>query len=503
MTLTHTISPDYDSIYMTCVVTATVATQGNLYLHAAILEDVIQFATPPGSNGETEFFNVMRKMLPNANGTLLPTTWTVGQTQTITFALPLPAYIYSLAQVSTLAWVQDMTTKVVHQAVRSAPNTAGYDMAVVSINGFTGINCTSPTGTYAVIKNTGTMDVTTCTIKWQLDNGTIDTLAWVGTMIPGDTIHLGLDGVSIAYGGHTLKVWVTNPNGSVDINASNNAKSAGFALANSTFPIPVYSGFQSTTFPPADWFINNIGNNDYTWVRVGNTGAFGSSTASSKIPFYDMGTVGELDELFLPPMDFSTATAAQLTFIIAHARYSASFTDRLKVMVSTDCGTTWTTPWDKSGATLATTTTLVTTSYIPTVSQWRNESVDMTPYLGQSQVMVKFQAINGYGNNLYLDDVNLTTAVGINEKTSENAVEVYPNPFNGVANVSVTLAKSANVSFNVVNMLGQVVYTRSMGQLSTGTYNTTLNSANFGSGMYYINFNIDGENMVKKISVNR
>jgi hypothetical protein len=501
MTLNHTISADFDSIYVTVVITATDVITGNLVLHTAILEDVIQFATPPGSNGETEFFNVMRKMLPNATGTALPGSWTVGQTQTVDFALALPSYIYSLAQVSTAAWVQDMTTKNVHQAVRNAPNTAGYDMAVTSIEGFSGISCTAFTGTYAVIKNTGTMDVTTCTIKWQLDNGTIDTLAWAGNMLPGDTIHFNLDGVAIPYGGHTLKVWVTNPNGSVDINASNNQKSAGFALANQTFQIPVYSGFQPAAFPPTDWFINNIGNNDKTWVRAA-VGAFGASNASAKIPFYDMGSLGEQDEIFLPPMNMTNATAAQLTFIIAHARYSAQYTDRMKVMVSTDCGATWTTPWDKSDPNLATTTTLVTAAFTPSASQWRNESIDMAAYCGQSAVMVKFVSVNGYGNNLYLDDVNLTTAVGLPETIKENAIDVYPNPFSGVANMNINLVKAANVSFEVVNMLGQVVYTRDMGQMANGAFTTTLNSSNFESGVYFVRFNIDNSTLVKKITIN-
>jgi hypothetical protein len=345
------------------------------------------------------------------------------------------------------------------------------------------------------------MDVTTCTIKWQLDNGTIDTLAWAGNMLPGDTIHFNLDGVAIPYGGHTLKVWVTNPNGSVDINASNNQKSAGFALANQTFQIPVYSGFQPAAFPPTDWFINNIGNNDKTWVRAA-VGAFGASNASAKIPFYDMGSLGEQDEIFLPPMNMTNATAAQLTFIIAHARYSAQYTDRMKVMVSTDCGATWTTPWDKSDPNLATTTTLVTAAFTPSASQWRNESIDMAAYCGQSAVMVKFVSVNGYGNNLYLDDVNLTTAVGLPETIKENAIDVYPNPFSGVANMNINLVKAANVSFEVVNMLGQVVYTRDMGQMANGAFTTTLNSSNFESGVYFVRFNIDNSTLVKKITIN-
>jgi hypothetical protein len=39
---------------------------------------------------------------------------------------------------------------------------------------------------------------------------------------------------------------------------------------------------------------------------------------------------------------------------------------------------------------------------VPTEAQWRSETVDLNPYAGQSQVLVRFKATSGYGNNLYL-----------------------------------------------------------------------------------------------------
>jgi hypothetical protein len=44
-------------------------TFGPLKLRVALTEKTVSFASPPGSNGETEFFSVCRKMMPNALGT--------------------------------------------------------------------------------------------------------------------------------------------------------------------------------------------------------------------------------------------------------------------------------------------------------------------------------------------------------------------------------------------------------------------------------------------------
>jgi len=40
----------------------------SMVLHGVIIESKIEYATPPGSNGETEFDDVMRKMLPSNSG---------------------------------------------------------------------------------------------------------------------------------------------------------------------------------------------------------------------------------------------------------------------------------------------------------------------------------------------------------------------------------------------------------------------------------------------------
>ncbi len=43
----------------------------DLVLHAVVTETDIEFATPPGSNGETKFYDVTRKMLPSKEGTAI------------------------------------------------------------------------------------------------------------------------------------------------------------------------------------------------------------------------------------------------------------------------------------------------------------------------------------------------------------------------------------------------------------------------------------------------
>ena len=74
----------------------------DLVLHTVLTETDIVFATPPGSNGETEFFDVMRKMMPTYTGkslsdinqaednlytvqTTIDASWIIDNLQTIAF----------------------------------------------------------------------------------------------------------------------------------------------------------------------------------------------------------------------------------------------------------------------------------------------------------------------------------------------------------------------------------------------------------------------------------
>ena len=106
-----------DQITVDAEVTAVDEVPGSdLVVHIALTEPYVNFPTPPGSNGETDFHYTMRDMLPSVGGT--PLSITNGQTVNISETGTLdPAWV----DVYAVVWVQNNATKEVLQAASSLP----------------------------------------------------------------------------------------------------------------------------------------------------------------------------------------------------------------------------------------------------------------------------------------------------------------------------------------------------------------------------------------------
>ncbi|HNP99291.1 MAG TPA: T9SS type A sorting domain-containing protein, partial [Bacteroidia bacterium] len=209
-----------------------------------------------------------------------------------------------------------------------------------------------------------------------------------------------------------------------------------------------------------------------------------NGAGSAKMDFYNSPS-GDVDALQLPAMDLSGLQDASLTFDLSHARYQTS-NDNLKIKVSADCGGTWTTVFNKTGAALAT-TTASTTAFTPTTAaQWRSELVSLGAFVGNNNLFVKFEGLSNYGNNLYVDNVNVTFSTGITTVTKKVAFELYPNPASDRASVDVNLDKKDDVTIEVFNKVGALVYSSTEAGMSAGEHSITINTNDFAKGVYMV-----------------
>lgn len=83
-------------------------------LMTALEEDTITYGTPPGSNGELEFYQVMRYLLPDSDGVFLP-AMTANQSMSFNSSFIVdPSFVES--QLRVIAFIQDDATRKVYQS---------------------------------------------------------------------------------------------------------------------------------------------------------------------------------------------------------------------------------------------------------------------------------------------------------------------------------------------------------------------------------------------------
>lgn len=386
------------------------------------------------------------------------------------------------------------------QPVASSANDAGA-LAIVAPVGST---CNTSITPSVTIKNFGTAALTSVTINYRVDAGTVLTYSWTGNLASGASATVTLPAMTVTAGAHTFTAYTTSPNGQTDGNAGNDSQTSNFTVvAGTTVNYPLTEGFQGTTFPPTGWTLSNPDANN-TWTRVTTAGGFGASTASARMDNFS-GTAdltGQVDDLLTPMIDFSNAvTPATLTFDVAYARYDATYKDSLLGHVSTNCGSTWIRVYGKGSTGLATAPDN-TNAFLPSATQWRTETVSLANYVGQPKVQFRFRSKSGYGNHLYIDNVNITAGtVGISNLPKESVIGLYPNPTEGKINLAVSLKDASTVEVRIFDSLGKLVTFKS----EAGVNKTTieLDLSNQPSGLYFAQVKTNDGISIHKFTVNR
>jgi PKD repeat protein len=193
---------------------------------------------------------------------------------------------------------------------------------------------------------------------------------------------------------------------------------------------------------------------------------------------------GDVDDLKTPALNLVGYTSASLTFDVAYARYNATYSDTLSVMVSTDCGQTWASVYTKGGATLATQPDQTAAFNSPTT--WRNESVNLSQFLGNNALYVAFRNKSGWGQKLYIDNINIT---GVNVTTPPTAS--FTSAPTGTActgqtiqytNTSTGSPTSYSWSFPGGTPSTSTAQNPTVSYAAAGTYNVSMTATNsFGS----------------------
>ncbi len=222
----HYVTPDEDSIYLTTLIEATSDISGNLVAHNVIVEKEIHFSSPPGTTNEKDFFNVMKKMLPTASGTSLPSSMLSGDYIIMQYAWEL-ANVYDNNELAAVVFVQNSTSKEVHQAgnsgIEALTPVYANDVELLDITNVTSTNCNGNITPHVTIRNNGQNQVTSLTINYSINGGEEQIYDWTGDLSFLQTAMIELSELTfnVADTNH-LVITGVNPNGETDNYTKNN-----------------------------------------------------------------------------------------------------------------------------------------------------------------------------------------------------------------------------------------------------------------------------------------
>jgi PKD repeat protein len=299
---------------------------------------------------------------------------------------------------------------------------------------------------------------------------------------------------------YTVSLTATNNNGSASLTKDSLVSAGGLTL-------PYSEDFEVESLKSRSWLVDNP-DDKITWDIAEVSGnSPGNRAAWVNIKEYNV--FGARDMLISPLFSLSGHQQAFLEFEYAYAQRYAQYTDSLIVSLSPDCGASWIRllSLGEDGTGIFATHAATTNQFIPqTAEDWCGDTagpschmLDLSPWSGASNLRVRFETCNGYGNNLFVDNIGLFSTDAIPETfVSGKIALVFPNPTTGIINIRIF--KPGEVRLSVYDLVGHLVYAD---QCSTGEANRVLQAdvTGYGKGLYMLRVVAEGQSQTERVLV--
>jgi hypothetical protein len=105
-----------------------------------------------------------------------------------------------------------------------------------------------------------------------------------------------------------------------------------------------------------------------------------------------------------------------------------------------------------------------------------------------------FSSVDG---DKFVVDLN----VSVEDLVNENSISIYPNPTKESSTISFNLNESSQVTMEVYNTMGSMVFTNGTEVMSPGNQKLIFNGSELPSGMYFVNLTVGDQVITKKISL--
>lgn len=309
-----------------------------------------------------------------------------------------------------------------------------------------------------------------------------------------------------APGWKTVTLTVSNEHGS-DTKTDQYAVLVG--ASGDTFG-PFFESFETQTGASLwPFFQQNYENNYSEFYRYSGGGHTGNACAilnsgdRNPLDFIDPDNATDVDELITPLLNLSGLSSPVLAFRYAYSTTTAAdslITEKLEIHSSTDCGRTWQPRSTIDG------TELVTNGNDPSMppANWQLKSITIPSSLQGPTVRFRFRFTSGiYSGNLFIDDINIGTAVGMGDLSANDFMSIFPNPTNDHFTLQVVGMDAQRTEVSITDVRGALVYANSFQPMGGAPIEISGRALGLNDGLYMLRVSNAAGSSVQKLVVGR
>lgn len=464
------------------VLCETYLTNPNVVLYMAIYEDLISYASPPGTNGEKDFHTVMRKMLPSASGT--PLVLTPGYNKEFTYRYKMDP-IWNASRMKNLVYIQAADKEILNAALKLS------NFSLMTTKSFFSVTQGQASTNNFKVKipyvASGFNSPVTFTTEIQPTNAGITTAFPSGTTISNfpDSLSVQINtSASVPIGTYKVILTGTSVSGKVH-----------------KISVDVLVGKNYVTVRTNNNQLNvKVDNVTYTGASLFNWDINSSHTLQAISPQINGNT-----RYVFTNWSNSGDTTQTINVSSTVSDYTSNFKTQYKLLASVQpAGIPVTVV---GGNTFYDSSTVLTVSTTPFSLQYNGKTYYFNRWMGAgigsytgSNRTIQLTMNNPINQIAFYDTINTSiTKLGSEIPSKYDLYQNYPNPFNPTTNIKFDIIKNGIVKLDVYDITGRNINSLVNGRLEAGKYEFNLNASYLPSGVYFYKLETENFTMTRRM----